>query len=300
MVSYGSVVLPIGMFGASFVLGSILIIGVIDFKLVNRLTIRLIAAIAFADLLNHIGGYLSITQARGMWNNMCYALAGFQMFTRTFYNLTNLAICFHLYRSLVLLKKSSLKFELMIWIGMWAVIIPLMLLYYFLGVFTGTIQKAGCNPGSRNPLYNKIFSAIAGTFCLITIIACLVTTIIGRRSLTRWINSYANSRLRQSNDIENFRKQRRKMAERSFLYPLATLITLPCEVIFNYFNLFGRREPTVIIAMTITGGLSGLLTAIAFLVDPASSKAFESAKLKVKTWLRGKYFYIKIILYFNL
>ncbi|KXN72648.1 hypothetical protein CONCODRAFT_4510 [Conidiobolus coronatus NRRL 28638] len=219
MGGYGIAILPIGMEGAIFVLSSIFILWLIDSKLVNRLTIRLIAAISFADLLNHIGLYVSITQAKGMWDNLCYTLAGFQTFTRTFYNLTYLAICFHLYRSLVLLKKSSIKFELTIWIGIWVVIIPLMTIYYFLGAFTGSLQKGGCNPGSRDPLYNKIFSAITGTFCLLTMITCLVTTVIGHRSLTKWINSYANSNLREDSDQDNFKKQRLKMAERSFLYP---------------------------------------------------------------------------------
>jgi hypothetical protein len=289
MGNLGTVVLPIGMAGAIFVLSSIFILWIIDSKLVNRLTIRLIAAISFADLLNHIGLYVSITQANGMWNNLCYTLAGFQMFTRTFYNLTNLAICFHLYRSLVLLEKSSLKLELMIWLGIWVTVIPLMIIYYFLGAFTGSLQKGGCNPGSRDPLYNKVFSAIAGTFCLLTIIACLVTTVVGHRSLTKWINSYANSNLKQDSDQEKFKKQRRKMAERSFLYPLATLITLPAETIFNYLNVLGRREPKVIIAMTLTGGLSGLLTAGAFLIDPAAWSAFQAAKLKSATWICGKW-----------
>ncbi|KXN72645.1 hypothetical protein CONCODRAFT_4505 [Conidiobolus coronatus NRRL 28638] len=75
-------------------------------------------------------------------------------------------------------------------------------------------------------------------------------------SLAKWINSYANSRRTQESGHENFKKQLRKAAERSFLYPLATLITLPCETIYNYCSLFGYRERKIITAMAITGGNS--------------------------------------------
>ncbi|KXN72647.1 hypothetical protein CONCODRAFT_4509 [Conidiobolus coronatus NRRL 28638] len=40
--------------------------------------------------------------------------------------------------------------------------------------------------------------------------------------------------------------------------------------------------------MALTGGISGLLTVVAFLIDPAAWKAFQVAKLKVAKWIHGK------------
>ncbi|KXN72643.1 hypothetical protein CONCODRAFT_4502, partial [Conidiobolus coronatus NRRL 28638] len=116
MVANDTIAQQLGMAGASAVIVSIIFLGIVDRKLVNRLSIRLIFALAIADLLNHIGGYLSATQAVNMWSGACYFLAGFQMFTRTFYNFTNIAICFNLFRALILMKKSTWAYELAVWI----------------------------------------------------------------------------------------------------------------------------------------------------------------------------------------
>ncbi|KXN72644.1 hypothetical protein CONCODRAFT_4504 [Conidiobolus coronatus NRRL 28638] len=77
MVVNDTIAQQLGMAGASAVIVSIIFLGIVDRKLVNQLSIRLIFALALADLLNHIGGYLSATQASDIWNSMCYALAGY-------------------------------------------------------------------------------------------------------------------------------------------------------------------------------------------------------------------------------
>jgi hypothetical protein len=108
---------PIGMACASLVITSIIGLGIINKKLANRITVCLIATIAFTDLLAHIGEYVSITNANLIEGSAaCTVLNGFRLFARAFYCFTNIAICFHLYRGLVLLKKSTWKFEVIAYI----------------------------------------------------------------------------------------------------------------------------------------------------------------------------------------
>jgi hypothetical protein len=297
---YGTVVLPIGMACACVVLVSIIVLGFIDRRLINRLSIRLIFALALADLLNHIGGYLSITQAQDMWTSTCYGLAGFQMFTRTFYNFTNLAICFNLFRSLILMKKSTWAYELAIWIGMFIFIVPLMVGYYFLGAFTGTFQKAGCNPGSKDKTNDKVFSFLAGFICLITILSGILVTYFGHKNMNRYAQAYVDNGDYKEEDKEALKKQLRKMAQLSFLYPLATCITLPAEMIYNFMKLAGYRNTNAIIAMTVLGGLSGLFTFIAFILDPAVWRSAEVAYKRIRYRNSGKSSIFKFITYTNL
>jgi membrane-bound ClpP family serine protease len=71
------------------------------------------------------------------------------------------------------------------------------------------------------------------------------------------------------------------MAQRSFLYPLSTCITLPFEAIFLILYGCGLFVFELGIPKAITLGLSGLLTGIAFVIDPATHQAFKSAYYQV-------------------
>jgi hypothetical protein len=261
------------------VLTSIASLAIINKQLANRMTVRLIAAIAFADLLTHVGEiYSAINIGLPSGTPLCTAVSIFRSFSRTFYCFTNLAICFHLYRGLVLLKKSTLKYEVYTWIATLAMVILFTSVYYFLGVFTGKLRKSACNPGADNKTMNRVYFLFVGVIDFITIIVGIFTTIVGHQSLNKWINSYADNCTRRLDDQNKFKRERRKMAIRSFLYPLATCITLPFEALLLILNSFGIMILQISIPKTITVGLSGL----AFAFDPAAHKAFYSAYGQIK------------------
>lgn len=67
------------------------------------------------------------------------------------------------------------------------------------------------------------------------------------------------------------------MATRSFLYPLSTCITLPFEAIGLILNAFGINSLGIFALMLITIGLSGILTFIAFTLDPVAHNSFNPA-----------------------
>jgi hypothetical protein len=250
----------------------------INKQLANRMTLRLIASIAFADALSHIAEiYASSTNNLPLGSTACAINSGFRVFSRTFYCFTNIAICFHLYRNLVLLKKSTWKFEVYTWIFTILIVCILTLVYWSFGAFTGVLKKVGCNPGADNKTLNTIFLLMAGFINLITAVCGIVTTIVGRNSLNIWIKTYAESRSYQGEDPRKFKKERMKMAERAFLYPLATCITLPIEATFLILYGCGYFIFDLGIPKAITLGLSGLLTGIAFAIDPATHKAFSVA-----------------------
>ncbi|KXN73719.1 hypothetical protein CONCODRAFT_3279 [Conidiobolus coronatus NRRL 28638] len=285
----GVILHPIGIFCSVLVLLSIIFLTVINRELANRITVRLIAAIAFADLLSHTAElYAAWSGGLSLHSNLCHVVNGIRLFGRTFYAFTNLAICFHLYRSLVLLKKSTWKSEIYTWVATIIMVTIFTAIYGFLGAYTGVKRKVGCNPGADDKVLNGVFYFLAGTVDLITIIVGLFITIVGHRSLNKWINTYAEARSNQGMDQVQFKRDRKKMAERSFLYPLSTCITLPAEAIFLFLNAFGIYIFELSIVMAATIGISGFLTCLAFSADPAAHKSFTSAYYQIKTkWLHS-------------
>jgi hypothetical protein len=282
-VLIGVILHPIGIISCLLVLLSIIGFALIDRKLANRMTVRLIAAIALADLLSHSAELYSAWNGElDLRSNLCHAVIGFRLFGRTFYAFTNLAICFHLYRSLVQIKKSTWKFECITWIVIAVMTAVFTLIYYGLGAFSGVKRKVGCNPGADDKTLNSVFYAIAGLVDLATIVSCVFITITGHRNLNKWINVYSSTLTDGVNDQEQLIKNRRKMAVRSFLYPLSTCITLPFECIFLILNAANVYVPALTICMAITIGISGLLTGIAFIVDPATKLSFKSGYRKLK------------------
>jgi hypothetical protein len=279
----GIILHPIGMVSSLLVLLSIIGFAVIDRKLASRMTVRLIAAIALADLLSHIGEFYSA------WNggiplesNLCHAVIGFRLFARTFYAFTNLAIGFHLYRSLVQIKKSTWKFEVTTWAVVAVMTAVFTLMYYGLGAFTGVKNKRACSPGADNLTLNSVFYSIAGLVDLATIVSGIFITVTGHRNLNKWINAYSATMAPGQVDTEQLIKDRRKMASRSFLYPLSACITLPFECIFLFLNAGNKYVSVLTILMAITVGISGLLTGLAFAIDPATKKSFISAYRTLK------------------
>ncbi|KXN73722.1 hypothetical protein CONCODRAFT_77220, partial [Conidiobolus coronatus NRRL 28638] len=247
------------------------------------MTVRLIAAIALADLLSHIGEFYSA------WNgglefssSLCHSVIGFRLFARTFYAFTNLAIGFHLYRSLVQIKKSTWKFEIATWIVVAVMTAVFTLIYWGLGAFSGVERKKACSPGADDKTLNSVFYAIAGLVDLATIISGIFITVTGHRNLNKWINAYSATLAPSENDHEQLIKDRRKMAARSFLYPLSACITLPIECIFLFLNAGNVYVSVLTILMALTIGISGLLTGLAFAIDPATQKSFKSAYRTLK------------------
>ncbi|KXN73720.1 hypothetical protein CONCODRAFT_3280 [Conidiobolus coronatus NRRL 28638] len=285
----GVILHPIGIASALLVLLSIIGLTAIDKKLSNRMTVRLIAAIALADLLSHTAElYAAWRGGLKLSSNLCHAVNGFRLFGRTFYAFTNLAICFHLYRSLVQIKKSTWKFESITWIVTSVMTAIFTLIYWGLGAFSGVERKVGCNPGADDLTLNSVFYAIAGLVDLATIVSGIFITISGHRNLNKWINVYSATLTPSANNHEQLIKDRRKLAIRSFLYPLSTSITLPFECIFLFLNAGNLFVFQLTIPMAITIGISGLLTGLAFTVDPATHTSFKSAYYQLMSRNTGK------------
>ncbi|KXN66314.1 hypothetical protein CONCODRAFT_11867 [Conidiobolus coronatus NRRL 28638] len=71
------------------------------------------------------------------------------------------------------------------------------------------------------------------------------------------------------------------MLVRSFLYPLATLITLPAPIALSVMDLLGHYSFPIFETLAVSQGLSGILTFIVFSLDPAVWNSLELAKYKV-------------------
>jgi hypothetical protein len=274
---------PIGLICAITVLFSIIGLAIINRDSANRMTVRLVAAIAFSDILAHIGElYASVNRSIPLESSLCSTVMGFRAISKTFYCFTNMAICFHLYRSLVLLKKSTLKIEFITWIATLVLVLVFSIMYWSFGAFSGVKGKVGCNPGSDNPILNQVFLLMMGFINVLTIIIGIVTTILGRRNLKKYINVFSATLTDSGDNYDQIIRDRKKMAERSFLYPLSTCITLPIEAIFLIMYGFGSFNQKLGTPKAITLGLSGVLTGIAFAIDPATRIAFRSAYRKFK------------------
>jgi hypothetical protein len=280
---------PIGLLCALLVLISIAGLAVVDKRLTNRMTVRLIAAIAFADILSHIGEIYAAANGRlPLASSLCSFVNGFRVFSRNFYCFTNIAICFHLYRSLVLLKKSTWRFELYTYIATIFMVTIFTLIYWSFGAFSGVKNKVGCNPGSDDYTLNKVYLLTAGFINVITFSLGIFTTVASHRNLNKYINVYSVTLTEQGENHDLITRERRKMAVRSFLYPLATCVTLPFEAIFIILYGFGLFVFQLGYPTAATLGLSGLLTGIAFAVDPATHSAFRSAYYQLKNRKHSK------------
>ncbi|KXN73718.1 hypothetical protein CONCODRAFT_3278 [Conidiobolus coronatus NRRL 28638] len=254
---------PIGMTCASFVIISIVGIAIINRQLANRMTVRLIAVIALTDLLAHVGEYYAITHSTlTAGTPACTAVNGFRLFARTFYCWINMAISFHIYRSLVQLKKTNWKSEVYFWTATAVFVVAETLVYYGLGAFTGVPARKRCTPGVDDYSKNLVFILF--------------------QSLTNLFTIAVSTFTEEGGDRDHLINERRKLAFRSFLYPLSTIVTLPFEAIFLIFNGFGAYVIELFVVMVIGSGLSGVLTALAFGVDPATHKSFKTAYYLVK------------------
>ncbi|KXN73717.1 hypothetical protein CONCODRAFT_3277 [Conidiobolus coronatus NRRL 28638] len=281
-VKINLIINPIGMAFASIVIISIAGLAIINRRLTNRMTVRLVAAIALTDLLAHVGEYYAVTHGSLVVGTAhCTAVNGFRLFARTFYCWVNMAICLHIYRSLVLIKKTNWKSEVYIWTATAVLVITETLIYYGIGAFTGQ-AKRNCNPGVDDYTKHLAFLLLQSLTNLLTIAVCIFTTVKSHGNLNKWIDAVSATITEQGGDRDQLIRERKKIAFRSFLYPLSTCITLPFEAFFLIANGSGKMVIELAILMALTTGLSGILTALAFAVDPITHNAFKSAYSQIK------------------
>ncbi|KXN73732.1 hypothetical protein CONCODRAFT_3292 [Conidiobolus coronatus NRRL 28638] len=274
---------PIGMAFAILVLASIIGLFFINRQLTNRMTVRLVAAIAFTDLLSHIGEYYAVENYDLIaGTTLCTSVNGFRLFARTFYCWVNMAICFHIYRSLVLLKKTTWRSEVYIWAATAVFVVAETLIYYGLGAFTGVVARKRCTPGVEDYSKNLAFLMFQSLTNLLTIVIGIFVTIKSHSNLNKWINVMSATATEQGEDRDQLISERRKMAVRSFLYPLSACITLPFEAIFLICTAAGTYVYELVVCMALSTGFAGILTAAAFAIDPTTHKAFKAAYYQIK------------------
>ncbi|KXN73715.1 hypothetical protein CONCODRAFT_3274 [Conidiobolus coronatus NRRL 28638] len=217
------------------------------------MTVCLVAVIAFTDLLAHVGEFYAASNLTlEVGTAVCTAVNGFRLFARTFYCFANIAICFHLYRSLGI------------------------------GAMNGVKERRRCTPGVADTSLNVAFSAVQGSLNLLTAVIGVLTIVFCRRNLNKWINAFSSTITNSQDNLDQLIQDRRKIAIRSFLYPMSTCITLPFEAVFLLMNAAGAYGFVVAIPMAITSGLAGVLTAAAFIIDPSTQQSFKSAYYHVK------------------
>jgi hypothetical protein len=287
-VIIGKILHPTGMVATGLIMLTLITLGAIDFKLINRLTIRLIASLAVADFSIHLSEILALGTQHLIGTPYCVRLSASRHFGRLLYGFTNIAISFHLYRVIVKQKKSSWRYELAIWLGILFCIAVLMSIFHYLGSYTGTQNKIECRPGSDDPIYFKFVEGLLGAIGMLTLVICVATYFISRRSFKNMITDYANLHIENVHEQDLFKSNRIKMAERSFLYPLATVITLPSPIALSVMDVVDHYSTVIYIFMALSQGVSGILTFIAFVLDPALWDSIKTAKEKVYNKFQGK------------
>jgi hypothetical protein len=248
---------------------------IVDLKSVSRVTIRLVAGIAIADVLTHTSAILAIGSFKYLGSTYCATLAAITTLDRHLYSFTNIAISYHLYRFVVQLKKPSFKAELIVWIAIVVAVAIIMVTYHFLGVFTGETNKKACNPGADNLTITKAVFGLIGLFNFLAIISGIVATVLGHKNLGIWIETFSNKEIIDPKDQEEFKAAKRKETQRSFLYPLSAVLTLSTEVILCFWMVVGNPPYTIFFINSIMMGFKGILTLFAFLIDPAVQLALK-------------------------
>lgn len=291
-----NIVHPIGMAFSILVLVIIMLLGIVDYRLINRMTLRLIASIVIANLITHAAEYFPYRISYDLDSDLCRGLAAFRMFSRTFYCFTNLAISFHLYKRVVLLEESKWKSELTTWVIIFLAITPFMLLYYFIGAFNDTVNRGSCVPGCSNPVFDKVFHFVVSILNIVTMLVAIYVTFAGFRSLNHWTTYYATYQVDEEAEKQRFQHDKTKMAQRSFLYPLSTIIVLLVESVFYFVYGCGLMINELVAPMIATSGLAGTITAIVFFLDPALWHSSNIAIRKLRNLSKGK-FYNRIVKY---
>jgi hypothetical protein len=275
----------IGLTCSSILIITWIVMAIVDLKSVRRVTIRLVAGLAIADFLAHISSILVIGTKKYIGTSYCAGLATVSTINRHLYAFTNIAISYHLYRAIVQLKKPSFKAELAVWIALVAIIAIIMVVYYFLGVFTGTKNKVSCNPGANNPTITKAVFGLIGVFDLIAIVSGIYVTIVSHKRLGLWIESFSNKEFLDPKDQEEFKSSKTKEMKRSFLYPISALITLSAEVILCLWMVFDSPPLIMFTINSTMVGFKGILTLFTFLIDPTiqNTLKYTFAKLRNKS-----------------
>jgi hypothetical protein len=265
----------IGLACSCILVVSLIIFAIIDIKSVNRVTIRLVTGIAIADILTHTSAVLTIGSFKYIGTPYCTTLAAITTLDRHLYSFTNIAISYHLYRAIVQLKKPSFKVELVVWIVMVTIISLIMVVYNYLGVFSGTMNKKACNPGADNVVITKVVTGLIGFFDFLAILSGIIVTIIAHKYIEKWILAYSDSKFRSSEDQIEFKAAKLKATKRSFLYPLSAVLTLSTEVILCFWMVVDN-PPYILFSINSTMmGFKGILTLITFCMDQAVWKSFK-------------------------
>jgi hypothetical protein len=273
---------PIGMAFAILVLLSIVGLFFINRQFTNRMTVRLVAVIAVTDLLSHVGEFYAVENYDlKAGTTLCTSVNGFRLFARNFYCWVNIAISFHIYRSLVQLKKPTWKSEMFIWSATAVLVVAETLIYYGLGAFTGVVARKRCTPGVEDNSKNLAFLMFQSLTNILTITIGIFVTIKGHSNLNNWINVISATAAEQGDDCDQLISERKKMAVRTFLYPLSTCITLPFEALFLFCTAARTYVHGLVVAMAFTTGLAGILTSAAFIIDPSTHKAFKAAYYQI-------------------
>jgi hypothetical protein len=277
-----TVVAYIGLTCSCVLILSLIVFAFVDFKSVNRVTIRLVIGLAVADLLTHISSILANGTKHLIGTRYCESLAAVTTLNRHLYSFTNIAISYHLYRAIIQLKKPSFKSELVVWIVLVAIITILMILYHFLGVFSGTLNKKSCNPGADNPTITKAVFGLIGLFNFIAIVSGVLVTVFGHKYLERWIETYSDRKIKGTEDKSQFKDAKLKATKRSFLYPLSALITLSPEVVLCAWMLISDPPLIIYNISSICTGTKGILTLLTFSLDQAVWNSAKSTYGKLK------------------
>ncbi|KXN66313.1 hypothetical protein CONCODRAFT_11866 [Conidiobolus coronatus NRRL 28638] len=156
----------------------------------------------------------------------------------------------------------------------------------FLGVYSG-VEKIECRPSSDNTLYFQIEEGLIGLLSIGTLLTCFVTYVVSKRQFILSITEYAESYIVDEIERDKFLVKRGRMLERSFLYPLGTLITLPAPIALSVMDLIGSYTYPIYVALAISQGLSGILTFIVFSLDPTVWNSLKLAKYQVTKKSKG-------------
>jgi hypothetical protein len=256
---------PYGIGASAFVLVSIILLTFINKKLTDKMAIRLIFSISLANLVSHLSEYYSILNGGlPLDSTKCATVNGLRLFSRTFYSFTYISASLYLFRSFAQSKRSNLKSETCAWTATVILSGIFTAFYWALGAFSGKLNKVGCNPGADNFTTNLVFNLIVGSVDLLAIVSGVYTT-------------YARSKFNRRVTQISFNIDPSETIVGPFYYPLTTVITLPFEAGFLYFQAFRIFAWVLTIPMAITMALSGVFTAILFVFDTSVQEAFVTA-----------------------
>ncbi|KAI0243635.1 hypothetical protein L0F63_003309 [Massospora cicadina] len=270
----GRVLNIVSAFSSMLVLVILGVLAFHNYRLVNRISLRLTAGIAVVDIVNH--------PPRG---GLCVVSGMIRLAGRQMYCFLNIAIAVNLQLIFINGLRPRGWWEAYYWLV--PTLLVLLLNVPPMGIFGHNGSRCFINSAAdgyeRTFLTVNLTGVMVGTFVYCCAITLIVT--VRLRSKLRIVQNLDPHGYRRDAEVGSVERSLKQLIFRITLYPITFVISMFFYVVVNILYLLDVYDDTIVMLSLISLTLTGTLGLVAFFLDPTlhvASKAFFSHVLRAK------------------